>query len=58
MWEHKESYKGRDIWIGKDAEGRKCYTVSTPWPDGTRVEPRGTCAVYSLASARDIIREE
>ena len=54
-YEHKERIGDRDIWQGRDAEGRVCY-VTSKRRGGISVEPTGVQVGYSLQRARNIAR--
>ena len=58
MWELLNRYKGMDIWRGRDAEGRTCYSRTYPWADGGSVQPTGVLKVYSLKAIRAVIDED
>ena len=47
-----------DVWRGKDAEGRECFTRSYPCSDGTTVTPSGVLVVYSRKAIRAVIDED
>lgn len=51
MWEAIEHRNSQAIFRGRDAEGRKCYAVTTD-RDGMSVTPSGCRVLYTLAEAR------
>lgn len=56
MWEIREYRGEQTIWAGTDAEGRKCYAVTTR-RHGMDVEPTGSLVYYSVRSAREAAKE-
>ena len=57
MWEvHFRTAANQTIWKGSDAEGRRCYAVTTKRL-GMDVEPSGSLVYYSFKAAKDAAKE-
>lgn len=56
MFEAIRKLNGCTIWRGKDAEGRKCYAVTTD-QHGMSVRPSGCNVLYSMKAAIEVAKE-
>jgi hypothetical protein len=57
MWEHLGMYRGHNLWMGRDAEGRKIYAATRQEQGLPAREPSAQRGHYYLQAAKQDVRE-